>query len=134
MQSSHALIFPMFVHVAWTFLLYGALTVARAPVVWKFGLSVDGKNPFADIEPRVSANLRNQFEWPLFFHIVCLLLIVNPTWFTPVHVALAWVFITGRLLHSLVQVFTANVRARGLVFTINFLAVLAMWILVVFGR
>ena len=34
----------------------------------------------------------------------------------------------GRVMHSGVQVLTANVRLRGVVFTINFLAVLAMWV------
>jgi hypothetical protein len=42
-------------------------------------------------------------------------------------IALAWVFIAGRVAHSGVQVFTANVRLRGLVFTVNYLAVLGMW-------
>ncbi len=31
------------------------------------------------------------------------------------------------MLHSAVQVLTANVRLRGLVFTLNFLAVLGLW-------
>ena len=44
-------------------------------------------------------------------------------------VFLAWVFVIGRVLHSLVQIFTDNIRLRGLVFTINFVAVLAMWLL-----
>jgi hypothetical protein len=44
-------------------------------------------------------------------------------------VSLAWVFVIGRVLHSLVQIFTDNIRLRGLVFTINFVAVLAMWLL-----
>ena len=42
---------------------------------------------------------------------------------------LAWVFVGGRVLHSAVQIGTANVRLRGLVFTVNFLAVLALWAL-----
>jgi len=46
-------------------------------------------------------------------------------------VALAWAFVIGRVLHSLVQIPTANVRLRGLVFTVNFLAVLALWVVVV---
>jgi len=46
-------------------------------------------------------------------------------------VALAWIFIAGRILHSAVQILTRNVRLRGVVFTINFLAVLGLWILVV---
>ncbi|MDR0182981.1 MAPEG family protein [Lysobacter arvi] len=123
---SHPLIFPMAAHVAWTACLYVLLTAARAPAVWGVGRRPDGRNPWAKFEPRISANLSNQFEWPLFFHIACVWLILDQDrgglpW------ALAWIFIVGRVLHSLVQVLTANVRLRGIVFTVNFLAVLAMW-------
>ncbi|WP_082606917.1 MULTISPECIES: MAPEG family protein [unclassified Acidovorax] len=41
--------------------------------------------------------------------------------------ALAWVFVAGRVAHSLGQILTTNVRLRGLVFTVNFVAVLRMW-------
>ena len=37
----------------------------------------------------------------------------------------------GRLLHSAVQIPMTNIRLRGLVFMINFLAVLGLWALVV---
>lgn len=125
---SNALILPMAAHVALAALLYALLTVARAPVVWRIGRAQDGTNPWADIEPRISANLSNQFEWPLFFHVACLLLLyVAPG---SVAVALAWVFVGGRVLHSGVQILTRNVRLRGVVFTINFLAVLGLWALV----
>ena len=47
---------------------------------------------------------------------------------------LAWVFVIGRVLHSIVQIFTVNIRLRGMVFTINFIAVLAMWTLIFIGE
>jgi hypothetical protein len=37
-------------------------------------------------------------------------------------------------LHSIVQIFTDNIRLRGMVFTINFAAVLAMWALIFIGE
>ncbi|MEM6641087.1 MAG: MAPEG family protein [Pseudomonadota bacterium] len=42
---------------------------------------------------------------------------------------LSYVFLVGRALHSVVQIFTGNIRLRGLIFTINFAAVIAMWFL-----
>jgi len=123
---SAELIYPMVAHVALAALLYAALTVARAPAVWGVGTRPDGSNPLAEFEPRISANLSNQFEWPLFFHVTCLLAILlrlSEQGF----VVLAWLFIVGRLLHSAVQILTTNIRLRGLVFTINFLAVLGLW-------
>ena len=123
------LIFPMAAHVALAAFLYVLLTLARAPAVWGVGRRADGGNPWADVEPRISANLSNQFEWPLFFHAACLILMQMPA--SRVAVALAWIFIAGRVLHSAVQILTTNIRFRGLVFTINFLAVLGLWVLVV---
>jgi hypothetical protein len=125
---AHPLILAMAAHVALASFLYAWLTVARAPVVWGIGRRADGSNPWASLEPRISANLSNQFEWPLFFHVACLLLIQLQAGILAV--ALAWIFLVGRVLHSAVQILTNNVRLRGLVFTINFLAVLGMWALV----
>ncbi|SDD18956.1 MAPEG family protein [Aquimonas voraii] len=124
---SHPFLLPMAAHVALAALLYAALTLARAPKVWGIGRRADGSNPFAAIEPRLSANLSNQFEWPLFFHVACLLL-PSPS---DLALVLAWAFVAGRVLHTAVQVFTVNVRLRGLVFMLNFLAVLGLWALLV---
>ena len=125
----HPLILPMAAHVALAALLYVWLTVVRAPAGWGVGRSADGSNPYAAIERRISANLSNQFEWPLLFYVACLLLMPAPSLLA---VALAWVFVAGRVLHSAVQILTTNVRLRGLVFMLNFLAVLGMWGVVVF--
>ena len=126
----YALILPMAAQVALAACLYVLLTVARAPAVWGIGQRADGSNPWAAIEPRISANLSNQFEWPLFFHVGCLILFqLHAT--TSAAVVLAWIFVLGRILHSAVQIFTTNVRLRGAVFTVNFLAVLGLWILAV---
>jgi len=121
------LIYPMAAHVALSALLYVMLTIARAPAVWGVGRRPDGSNPFAELEPRISANLSNQFEWPLFFYAACLLLIAQHA-FDARQLVLAWIFVAGRAVHSGVQVFTRNIRLRGLVFTINFVAVLGMWV------
>lgn len=122
------LLYPMAAHVALAALLYALLTLFRAPAIWGLGRRADGANPWAALEPRTSANLSNQFEWPLFFHVACVLLIVLQVR-DPMAPMLAWVFIAGRILHSGVQILTTNVRLRGLVFTINFLAVLGLWLL-----
>ena len=130
MQS---LILPMAAHVALASLLYVLLTVARAPKIWGIGQRADGSNPWATVEPRISANLSNQFEWPLLFHVACLLLLQGDS-NSVIALALAWVFIAGRLIHSGVQILTTNIRLRGLVFMINFLATLGLWVVVLQAR
>jgi len=129
---NQTLLLPMTAHVAWAALLYVLLTVARAPAVWGIGRRPDGSNPWARYEPRISANLSNQFEWPLFFHVAGLLHLQLQTATAGV-LLLAWVFVAGRVLHSGVQILTANVRLRGAVFTLNFLAVLGLWAQVLVG-
>jgi hypothetical protein len=125
----HPLIVPMAAHVALAAFLYVLLTAVRAPAVWGIGRRADGSNPLAKFEPRVSANLSNQFEWPLFFYAACLILLQAGT--SRLALALAWVFVGGRVLHSLVQILTTNIRLRGLIFTINFVAVLGLWAVIV---
>jgi hypothetical protein len=126
------LIYPMAAHVGLTALLYVSLTIARAPSVWGVGRRPDGSNPLASVEPRISANLSNQFEWPLFFHVACLLQFEQHA-VSLVQLWLAWVFVVGRLIHTYVQVFTTNVRLRGAVFTVNFVAVIGMWLWLLFA-
>ncbi|WP_439520717.1 MAPEG family protein [Hydrogenophaga sp.] len=126
-MTSNPLLYPMAAHVGLTATLYALLTAARAPSVWGVGRAPDGSNPWAGAERRISANLSNQFEWPLFFHVACLLLLQRPL-AGQLELSLAWLFVVGRVAHSCIHVFTTNVRLRGIVFTINFLAVLAMWV------
>lgn len=125
---SSPIILPMAAHVALAAMLYVLLTVARAPSTWGIGRRPDGSNPWAQLEPRISANLSNQFEWPLLFYVACLVLMQSPVDATAV--VLAWVFVGGRVVHSAVQVLTSNIRLRGAVFTVNFLAVLGLWALI----
>lgn len=125
-MMSSLLIYPMAAHVGLTAFLYALLTVARAPSIWGLGRQPDGSNPWSGAERRISASLSNQFEWPLFFHVACLLLMQRPL-VGDLELSMAWLFVLGRLAHSCVQLFTTNVRLRGVVFTVNFLAVLAMW-------
>lgn len=125
---SSPIILPMAAHVALVAMLYVLLTAARAPSTWGIGRRPDGSNPWAQLEPRISANLSNQFEWPLLFYVACLVLMQSPVDATAV--VLAWVFVGGRVVHSAVQVLTSNIRLRGAVFTVNFLAVLGLWALI----
>ena len=119
----------MLAHVVWTALLYALLTVMRAPAIWKIGSRSDGSNPWVNVEPRVSANLSNQFEWPLFFYVICILILINGQALSDAFLWLAWLFVIGRVIHSLIQILTVNIRLRGILFAINFVAVLAMWVL-----
>lgn len=124
---STALFYAMFFHVCWAGFLHTLLTIFRAPSIWGIDTKSGSIRKFASLEPRVSANLSNQFEWPLFFYSACLLTMLAGESSDVLQIALAWLFVVGRVMHSYVQIHTTNIRLRGAVFTINFLAVFFMW-------
>jgi hypothetical protein len=74
---------------------------------------------------RITRNLANQFELPAIFYALVVLLVALGK-VTVVDVVAAWVFVAGRVIHTLVQTLTDNVPLRGRVFMINFLAVVAL--------
>ena len=126
-MQSELLLYPLLSHILWVVALYTLLTVFRAPAVWNIGSARKNDSRWKSLESKISANLSNQFEWPVLFYLICILIMSTHQSINPLYIWLAWVFVFGRLLHSAVQVLTGNIRLRGVVFTINFLAVLAMW-------
>lgn len=124
--STAGFLLPLFLHFAWVTGLYAALTVARLVVV-KRGEAAKNDFARADGDPPLSArlqrNLANQFEAPPFVWIAAFLLILTSSvniW----DIAATWVFLLGRVIHTLVQCTGDNVALRGQVFTINFLGLL----------
>lgn len=129
MSPTAQLLLPLFLHFGLVVGLYAALTWARLVAVRR---GEAAKNDFAraDGDPPVSAriqrNLANQFEAPVFAWIAALVLILTGH-VTVWDVAAAWVFLTGRLIHTAVQCNGDNVALRGQVFTINFLGL--VWLM-----
>ena len=123
-----SILWPMLAHIAWVVLLYAWLTVARWQAVQRGEVDYSSFE-FNREEPpavaRIRLNLANQFEWPVVFYALVVLLIALGR-VTMFDVIAAWVFVAGRVVHTLVQTLTDNVPLRGNVFMINFLAVAAI--------
>ena len=60
----------------------------------------------------------------IFYALAVLLIATNNV--ATIDIIAAWVFVLGRVIHTLVQTLTDNVPLRGQVFMINFLAVLVL--------
>jgi hypothetical protein len=118
----------MLAHIGWVFMLYAWLTYARTCAVKRGEIDhscfvLGREEPLA--VARITRNLANQFELPAIFYALVILLIAAGK-VTSFDVAAAWVFVAGRIVHTLVQTLTDNVPMRGQVFVINFLAVVAL--------
>ena len=81
---------------------------------------------------RWAKNLDNQFQLPMLFYALIALLFATGL-VTTVQIWLAWVFLAGRLVHTGVQTMGDNVWLRGMVFTINYLALTGMWLLFLYN-
>ncbi len=127
-QPSGMIVWPLLGLFALTLLLYCWLAVARKRAVERgetdytaFVLGYDEPLHVA----RITRNLANQFELPVLFYTVVALLVTAGD-VTRFDVVAAWVFVAGRVLHTLVQTLSDNVPLRGRVFAVNFLAVAAL--------
>lgn len=74
-----------------------------------------------------SANLMNQFELPVLFHVVCLALFVTVgvSWFALV---LAWLFIASRYVHAWVHLTSNRIRHRNPAFIAGAAVLVLLWI------
>jgi hypothetical protein len=123
------LLLPLFLHFGLVAALYAALTWARLVTVRR-GEARKGDFARADGDAPLSArfqrNLANQFEAPVFAWIGAGVLILTAE-ANMLDVAAAWLFLVGRLAHSIVQCSGDNVALRGQVFIVNFAAV--VWLM-----
>jgi hypothetical protein len=127
-SMASAILWPVLAHVGWVLGLYVWLTIARAHAVKRgevdYSAFVLGREePLA--VARITRNLANQFELPVVFYMAVVLLIALGR-VTGFDVIAAWIFVAGRVIHTLVQTLTDNVVLRGNVFMINTLAVMAL--------
>jgi hypothetical protein len=126
--STVSLLWPMLAHIGWVCLLYVWLTIARARAVRRGEITsscfVLGRDEPVEVA-RITRNLANQFEWPVVFYAVVVLLVALGR-VTTIDLIAAWLFVAGRIIHTLVQTLTDNVPLRGQVFMINFVAVLVL--------
>jgi hypothetical protein len=128
MISVSSILWPMLAQMLWTFLLYAWLTLARTAAVRRgevdyscFELGREEPRAIA----RITRNLGNQFELPVVFYGAVILLVALDRVAT-IDLVAAWIFVAGRVIHTLVQTLTDNVALRGRVFMINFLAVVVL--------
>jgi len=123
--GSQLFILPFLGHFALVIGLYAWLTVERQIAIARREVeAVDFVQAGADParSKRIARNLSNQFELPAFGLFAAAIIYLKGS-VGPIDIAAAWLFLAGRCIHTLVQTLTDNVPLRGIVFTINFVAV-----------
>ena len=76
----------------------------------------------------VSNNMRNQFQVPVLFYVLCFMFYsINAVTTTVLY--LAWAFVISRIIHAYIHMSSNYVPARFRVFTIGFVIMTIMTIL-----
>jgi len=128
-----AILYPVFVQVLLTVVVYCLLLAARARAIGAAGRqrgSADiamGRFPWPEDAEKRAHNQRNQFELPvLFYAAAAFAMIVAAVDLTMV--ALAWAFVASRIAHAAIHIGPNKVRWRGPLFILGFLIATAMWV------
>jgi hypothetical protein len=131
-MSVQAVVLPLFVQVALTFVLLFWAGVIRVRAVQNG--TVKGRD-IALREPnwpppvrQVSYAYESQLELPLLFYVLTIL-----AWITKqadlLFVALAWVFVALRLVHATIHVTTNNLAQRATAFILGGIVLALMWVI-----
>jgi hypothetical protein len=128
-----AILYPVFVQVLLTFIVYGLLGTRRARAVKEVDRMrgnpdlAMGRFAWPDEAQKVANNQRNQFELPvLFYAVVAFALIVRGA--DLLMVILAWAFVLTRLAHAAIHIGPNKVRWRGPAFAVGAVILLVMWV------
>ena len=126
-----AIFWPMIVHAVLVFGLYGLLRLRRGEAVKAGDARVsdfrDRVVPEPEASRKVLANLANQFELPMLFHVGCIALFVTGG-ISIVVVAVAWVFTASRYVHAAIHVGANRLRYRFPAFMVGYVAAAFLWL------
>ena len=132
-MSQVDIMYPVFVQVLLTIMVYGALFAARARAVRgmerKRGTPdiAMGTVAWPDDAAKRANNQRSQFELPvLFYAVVAFALILKGA--DTIMIVLAWLFVLTRLVHAAIHIGPNKVRWRSPAFALGLLVVAVMWI------
>lgn len=130
-MNQTAIFWPMIAHAALVFAIYVLLGLRRRQAVAAGHAKVSQFRENRD-EPAESLFVRNalenQFELPLLFYAVCLALQASGA-VGALTLGLAWVFAVSRYVHTFIHVTSNRIRYRQPAFTVGFLALIALWVL-----
>jgi hypothetical protein len=128
-MNPNLILWPVIVQIALTAYVYIRLKNVKVQAVKTEGVDRQKRALHPDAWPdsviQVNNNIRNQFELPVLFYVVTLIIwelgAVNP-----VTLGLAWLFALSRIVHAYIHTGPNIVKYRLRAFTVGFLALLGM--------
>ncbi len=130
-MNSNEIFLPVLVQILITITGFLLLGVRKTRAVKSGQVDMDktalDNDAWPDYVLMVSNNIRNQFQVPVLFYVLCFLLYSIDAVSTTV-LYLAWAFVISRAIHAYIHMSSNFVPARFSVFTLGFLIVIAMFV------
>jgi hypothetical protein len=130
-MSQVALVYPLLVQVALTFVLLFWMAKGRTSLLANDQIRPEqialGQPGWPQRETQISNSFRNQFEAPVLFYVL-VLLVLHLRMSDIVHVVLAWAFVLLRIAHAYIHTTSNDVRVRGPTYGIGVFVLLIMWV------
>ena len=133
-MSIEAILMPMFVQVALTFVLLFWTIILRLRAIRRGEVN---PQQIALREPnwpprvlQISNAFHNSVEMPVLFYVVVLLGLVTRSLDVTLYV-LMWMFVLSRVVHATIHVTTNRLSHRTPVFLVGAIALALMWVIVI---
>ncbi|WP_256750750.1 MAPEG family protein [Mesorhizobium sp. Mes31] len=129
-MNQTTIFWPLLAHVLLIYIVYGVMGRRRYVAV-KSGEAKVGQYKVRSTEPSssvtVANNLINQFELPVLFYVLCLVLhLTNGVNYLTL--ALMWIFVASRYFHAWVHLTSNNLLLRSRSFFVGAVILLVAWI------
>ena len=128
-MNSYLILYPAFLMILLTFFIYmkNRLDANKAyksgAVESKYFKTYNGKAPYYLETSRQT--LKNQFELPIIFYFLIILLYMNET-ITIYQLALSWAFSISRYLHCYIRLTSNYIPYRAKIFTFGYIVLIIL--------
>ena len=134
-MNSRLILYPVLVQVFLTMAVYVQLNFAKLRALRRGEVDLARRALHDDAWPdgviKINNNIRNQFEVPVLFYVLCFAFVVLDAVTMPALV-LAWLFAASRVAHAYAHVGPNYVPVRRRVFMLGCVVVVAMALLALY--
>jgi hypothetical protein len=131
-----AILLPLFVQVALTFVMLGLTGYSRTASILRRETRIKDialRQPnWPEQVTKFGNSYENQFQLPVLFYVVVILAVALRQADLP-FVILAWAFVATRLGHAYIHVTSNHVTRRFYVFATGWAVLVAMWVIFAVG-
>lgn len=135
-MQNYLVFVPVVLQIVLTIFLYAHLAIVKAKASKQGLVNEDRRSLHDDAWPdsviQVSNCLRNQFEAPLLFYVLVVLLWLTNSISLYVYI-FAWAFVFSRIVHALIHVRSNYVPLRRKVFVIGGVNIVALTVLLIYS-